>query len=428
MEYTVKTINELCTKITDGSHFSPEHDTSGIYPMYSVKDMDYNNFLNKDCKMIGQEVFEKLSKADCRPLKNDILIAKDGSYLKCVFKATEDLNACILSSIAILRPNLNAIDPDYFVYLMRTQSIKGAMANYVSGSALPRIILSDFKKMKLKMISDLPTQRRIASILSTYDALIQNYKRQIAALQSAASELYKEWFVRFRFPGYKNAKFKNSRIGRIPINFDVKKQNEVINKYIGGGWGEDEQSESFSIEAAVVRGADFPEFTNGNISTCPIRYHKASNYNARVIEPNDIILEVSGGTQEQPVGRTVIVTKDRLERFNNKLICASFCKLIKLNKSVITPFFYFYWMQFVYDTRIITRYQLQSTGIINFKFEYFLRKGDVLIPTKELMETFDSKVQLIHTQIEKLAIAITNLTTQRDLLLPRLMSGKLSVE
>jgi len=52
----------------------------------------------------------------------------------------------------------------------------------------------------------------------------------------------------------------------------------------------------------------------------------------------------------------------------------------------------------------------------------------VLIPTKELMETFDSKVQLIHTQIEKLAIAITNLTTQRDLLLPRLMSGKLSVE
>ena len=221
---------------------------------------------------------------------------------------------------------------------------------------------------------------------------------------------------------------KDSSIGKIPKTFEVKKQNEVIKDYIGGGWGEDEQSEQFSIEAAVVRGADFPEFTNGDITTCPVRYHKVSNYNSRIIEPEDIVLEVSGGTQEQPVGRTVIVSEERLKRFNNKLICASFCKLIKLNKSIISPLFYYYWMQFVYDTRIIDRYQLQSTGIINFKFEYFLRKGDVLLPPKDLMESFESKVKIIHSKIEKLAIGIENLTQQRDLLLPRLMSGKLEVK
>ena len=352
---------------------------------------------------------------------NKIILGRVGAY--CGSVNYYEGNFFATDNTLVTECDESKIIYKYAYYLLKSANLN----SFAGGSAQPLITQSILKHLKCALPPH-PTQRRIASILSTYDNLIQNYKRQISALQSAASELYKEWFVRFRFPGYKNAKFKNSRIGRIPINFDVKKQNEVINKYIGGGWGEDEQSESFSIEAAVVRGADFPEFTNGNISTCPIRYHKASNYNARVIEPNDIILEVSGGTQEQPVGRTVIVPKDRLERFNNKLICASFCKLIKLNKSVITPFFYFYWMQFVYDTRIITRYQLQSTGIINFKFEYFLRKGDVLIPTKELMETFDSKVQLIHTQIEKLAIAITNLTTQRDLLLPRLMSGKLSVE
>ena len=92
MKYEIETINDLCKKITDGSHFSPEHEDSGEYQMYSVKDMEYNGFNNSNCKMIGKEMFMKLLKSDCRPLKNDILIAKDGSYLKYAFKIKEDLN------------------------------------------------------------------------------------------------------------------------------------------------------------------------------------------------------------------------------------------------------------------------------------------------------------------------------------------------
>ena len=282
MEYTVKTINELCTKITDGSHFSPEHETNGQYPMYSVKDMEYNNFSNADCKMIGQAMFEKLSKTDCRPLKNDILIAKDGSYLKCAFKVNEDLNACILSSIAILRPNLKNIDPDYFVYLMRTKSIKGAMANYVSGSALPRIILSDFKKMKLKMISSLPTQQKIASILSAYDNLIQNYKKQIEALQTAASELYKEWFVRFRFPGYKNSRFENG----IPEGWKVEKLFDVAKIIYGYPFNSDEFCDDSSLNPVVRIRDILDNYTNTYTSeTCDEKYW---------INPNEMLIGMDG--------------------------------------------------------------------------------------------------------------------------------------
>lgn len=192
MEYTIKTINELCTKITDGSHFSPEHDENGIYPMYSSKDMLYDGFDDSDVKRISEFVYKKLVKQDCRPLKNDILIIKDGnSYLKRIFKINTDIDAVILSSIAILRPNVKIIDPDFFKYLLRSESIRNAMANYVSGAAIPRIVLKDFKKMKLEFISSMETQQKIASILSAYDKLIQNYKKQIEALQTAASELYK---------------------------------------------------------------------------------------------------------------------------------------------------------------------------------------------------------------------------------------------
>ena len=82
----------------------------------------------------------------------------------------------------------------------------------------------------------------------------------------------------------------------------------------------------------------------------------------------------------------------------------------------------------MYETRMIDRFQLQSTGIINFKFEYFLRKGLVLIPPKDLMVEFEEKTKILKKQIDLLSIKNSNLREQRDLLLPRLMSGKLEIK
>ena len=75
--------------------------------------------------------------------------------------------------------------------------------------------------------------------------------------------------------------------------------------------------------------------TRGDLSTCPYRFHKASNYKSRELKEDDIIIEVSGGTAEQPVGRTVIVTKDIIDRLGGNVICASFCKQFRLNKDIL---------------------------------------------------------------------------------------------
>ena len=395
------------------------------HPYIRARDIKNGRINTDDLIYLDDSTFAKIKKYIIE--ENDIAITIVGASIGDIGFATKEVNGFNLTENAVRLTNFkDNVSSQYLFYLLVQNQYKEFMQTIAGGAAQPKLGIYKIQRIKVQLPS-LPTQQKIASILSAYDNLIQNYKKQIEALQTAASDLYKEWFVRFRFPGYKNVDMKDSYIGKIPKTFEVKKQNEVIKDYIGGGWGEDEQSEQFSIEAAVVRGADFPEFTNGDITTCPVRYHKVSNYNSRIIEPENIVLEVSGGTQEQPVGRTVIVSKERLKRFNNKLICASFCKLIKLNKSIISPLFYYYWMQFVYDTRVIDRYQLQSTGIINFKFEYFLRKGDVLLPPKDLMDSFESKVKIIHSKIEKHAIGIENLTQQRDLLLPRLMSGKIDI-
>lgn len=421
-------LKDICTiksgkRIPLGMDFST---TKTDYPYIRARDIKGGKIQTEDLIYIDFDVYNKIKKYIIN--ENDIAITIVGASIGDVSYAQKEVDGYNLTENAIRLTNFNTsiVNSKFLFYLISQFQYHEYMQTIAGGAAQPKLGIYKIEKIKVQLpLAE--TQQKIANILSRYDEAIENNSKRIKLLEQMAQNLYKEWFVRFRFPGYEKIQFKDSSIGKIPETFSVLKQNEVISDYIGGGWGEDEESSNYPIQAAVVRGADFPAFTKGDIATCPVRFHKKSNYESRIISEDDIVLEVSGGTQEQPVGRTVIVTKERLERFNNKLICASFCKLIRLNKKVIVPFYYYYWMQFVYDTRMIDRYQLQSTGIINFKFEYFLRKGDVLLPPADIMWEFDFKAKTIHNQIENLAKANQNLAKQRDLLLPRLMSGKLEV-
>ena len=364
--------------------------------------------------------------ADYRCEGEFLLVAEDGENLSSRNAPIAQIakgKYWVNNHAHIVRNNKHS-DLQYICYLLNNLDIAG----YVTGSAQPKLSQGNLNKIKIQLPS-LSTQQKIASILSSYDRLIENNTRRIRLLEQMAENLYKEWFVRFRFPEHENVEMVKSKYGRIPSNFNIIQMQDVFDYYVGGGWGQENMSNDFSEEASVIRGADFPKVYQYDISTCPRRFHKKSNYRSRQLEDGDIVMEISGGTSEQPVGRTILVTQSLIDRFDNgKVICASFCKLIRLRKNVISPFFFYYWMKFLYDTRIINRFQLQSTGIINFKFEPFLRKGDVMLPPTNVMNSFESHVVPIHKEMNKLAQQNQLLTRQRDLLLPRLMSGKLEVE
>ncbi len=314
-------------------------------------------------------------------------------------------------------------DMIYICYTLNHSNISG----YVTGSAQPKLSQGNLNQISVAL-PPLHIQQKIASILSAYDSLIENNNERIRLLEQMAENLYKEWFVRFRFPGHEKVGMENTKLGKIPKSFTITNIGSIIQYYIGGGWGNDILSDDFSIQASVIRGADFPSIREYNVSTCPCRFHKTSNYKSRQLLEGDIVIEISGGTAEQPVGRTILITQELIDRFEEgRVICASFCKLMRVNKNEISPYYLYYWMQYLYETKIIERFQLQSTGIINFKFEHFLNKGIVMIPTKELMDEFDTKVIPILKGINSLARENESLTRQRDLLLPRLMSGKLEV-
>ena len=163
--WTEVSLDDACVRITDGSHYSPADAPDAPYPMYSVKDMETYGFNSSSCKHITAEEFLKMRKNDCVPRLNDILVAKDGSYLKEIFICSEEKDEAILSSIAIFRPNTEVIIPEVLLYLLKQPSVRKDVGdNYVSGSALPRIVLKDFKKYSF-LLPPMTEQLRIGSIL-----------------------------------------------------------------------------------------------------------------------------------------------------------------------------------------------------------------------------------------------------------------------
>lgn len=185
--WRVVSLDEACTKITDGSHFSPKDNPCGTIPMLSVKDMHHNGFDYSSCKMIDEVEYLKMKKNDCIPLFNDILVAKDGSYLKEIFICKEEKKQAILSSIAIFRSNPKVIYPDLLLQLLRLPKIKKDVGdNYVSGSALPRIVLKDFKKFKF-VVPPVDIQETTIDVYISINAQIEKNEtesRRLAELRN----------------------------------------------------------------------------------------------------------------------------------------------------------------------------------------------------------------------------------------------------
>ena len=160
-------LSEVCSKVTDGSHFSPKDQPESTIPMLSVKDMREFDFDLTSCKHISEEDYKKMVANDCVPKVNDILVAKDGSYLKEIFICNEQRQLAILSSIAIFRPDTDVICPEILLAFLKSPRVMNEVReNYVSGSALPRIVLKDFKKLTFAL-PNMDSQKQIAPLFSS---------------------------------------------------------------------------------------------------------------------------------------------------------------------------------------------------------------------------------------------------------------------
>ncbi len=143
-------LSDITTLITDGSHYSPKDEEMGTIPMLSVKNMGARGFDYTDCKMISQEEFKKLEAAGCKPMPDDVLVAKDGSYFKKIFVHQSEAPQAILSSIAIVRPDQTKVTPEFLCSLLSTPDIYNLVEErYLTGTAIKRVILKGLRQLKI---------------------------------------------------------------------------------------------------------------------------------------------------------------------------------------------------------------------------------------------------------------------------------------
>lgn len=226
MQQNWKTYNldEICSKITDGAHASPKVVDSGSRMIASVKDMTDFGFDFTICKKISENDFQKLKSTGCVPEKGDVLFSKDGTIGKIV-EFNLDIEIGLLSSIAIFKPHKHIVSSTFLALYLRDKTINKFISdNFRSGSAIPRIILRDFKKFNLTL-PPLPEQRAIASILSALDDKIELNLQMNKTLEEMAMALYKHWFV--DFGPFKDGEFVESELGMIPKGWEVRRLGEI---------------------------------------------------------------------------------------------------------------------------------------------------------------------------------------------------------
>lgn len=155
---------------------------------------------------------------------------------------------------------------------------------------------------------------------------------------------------------------------------------EVVRFAIGGGWGSETEVDG-SVLTRVIRGADFPEAAEQNLTNAPLRWEKESRVKTRALAAGDIVLEISGGTKDRPTGRTVLVTQKMVDESVSPLIPASFCRKVQISREIADPKFVYYWLQLMHKSGRAWKHQNQSTGIANFQFEQFLDNEFLWLPS-----------------------------------------------
>lgn len=342
--------------------------------------------------------------SDKAKYNNKIILGRVGAYCGSVEYCPDDFNAT--DNTLITTCNEEYIDYKYAFYMLKVAELN----KYAGGSAQPLITQSILKHLKCD-IPDLDEQKAIASILSTYDDLIEKNNRKIEILQDMAEELYKEWFVRFRFPGYKTAKFTDG----IPDGWEYKPFSKIATFERGVSYSSDEIDCEDGINLINLKNIN----SYGGFRLDGTKKYNGKYRDGQVVKCGDLVMGVTDMTQDRrTVGAVALIP-----HFDNT--CVISADLVKLNSDIDNLFIYSL-CRYGYYSKFFSQFA-NGSNVLHLK-PSSLRNQKMLIPREDLIDSYVKVVRQINDTVNNLNRENDNLKQQRDLLLPRLMSGKLEVK
>ena len=379
-EVLLKDITEL---IVDCPH-STAYDEGKGFPLVRTPNIGKGRLIYSGMHLVSEEVYNQRN-ARAVPQEDDLIFAREATAGN-VALIQKDEKVCLGQRTVLIRPDKSKVNPAYLTYTLLAPKQQYNLLSTANGATVAHVNLPTIRNLKLD-IPNIETQHRIASILSRYDSLIENYQKQIKLLEEAAQRLYKEWFVDLRFPGYENTKI----VDGVPEGWEKKKVGDLIEK--------------------VQRTKQVP--TNDYLKTGNIPViDQSRNYVAGYTNDSECMVRVT---------TPYIVFGDHTRVL--KYIPFSFAKgadgtqLIMSNDLKRMPQSLFY---------------ISLIGIDLSNYSYarhfkYLKEESILVPSVSIATSYENIVAKYLQSIQKNRESIRLLTEARDRLLPKLMSGEITV-
>lgn len=411
MEWQVKTIKDL-GKVVTGKTPSKENDefyNDGELPFVSPKDLDWNSYYVYDTQTkVTDKAYE--SQKNQRVPKNSVFYTSLSFAIgKIGIASRESLTNQQIHSIVVNDKH------DYkFVYYL-LQQYRPYIFCFNSGIDTPIVPKSVFEKINV-VVPNLEVQKKIAAILSAYDDLIENNKKRIQILENMAEELYKEWFVRFRFPNFENTEFEKG----VPKDWRTINSGEFIDVVKGKSYTSPEIHDEFVDESLPF--INLKNFNRGGgYRRNGLKFYTGKYANNQKTYQDDIVMAVTDMTQDRAVvGRVARVPKLNFEFAIISLDC------VKLVPKIYSSTFTYCYFKYSGFSEFIKEFA-NGANVLHLSPNQ-IGKQKILIPPKQLVDSFEAIVVPIYAELNILEESNEKLEIMRNNLLPRLISGKLSLE
>lgn len=293
----------------------------------------------------------------------------------------------------------------FLYWLLRTPAYQRRIANTCNGVNVKHTSPERIYSYKF-LLPNKSTQTRIADILSSYDDLIENNNRRIQLLEQTAQELYKEWFVRFRFPGHENTKFENG----LPEGWE---RNKIQKYYHTCSGGTPSRNKPEYFENGI-----YPWVKTGEIKDCVIidteehiTQEAINNSSAKVLSARSVAMAMYG------------VNIGLLAYFDREMTCNQACCVFSDKRNFSSKHYLYYYLKSIREYLLLISFGAAQQNLS----QDLIKKIKITTPAERVVQDFEERIDEVYDNIRILLIKNQNLVAQRDLLLPRLMSGKMEV-
>ena len=414
-------LKDITTKIGSGATPSggkQSYKTTGIALIRSLNVFDLN-FSYDELAYINDEQAKKLNNVTIEP--DDILLNITGaSVARCCILPKNLLPARVNQHVSIIRINKGLANPYFIQYLLVSPYYKQKLLSIAQGGATREALTKEsIENFEIIIPKSKNTQDKIAKILSNYDDLIENNNKRIKILEEMAQKIYKEWFVGFKFPGHETATFKDSELGKIPSNWEIKEVSDISKLYKG---------KSYKSSELCNKGEGLP-FLNlkciekdGGFKRDGLKYFNGKYNNNHIVYPEDIIMAVTDMTQE----RRLVARPARIPHNWYKKYVMSM-DLVKLIPSDNMERSYLYSLLKYSNFSDEVKNHANGANVLHLNPKN-IEQFELVVADKNTRDKFGEIVNQIYSEIDVLYLKNENLKQTRDILLPRLIAGEIDVE